>query len=211
VTTFLALRTQCASRYRDTNNNVVSDTQWKDYVNQAYQEANAFTPLWPWLETSEQTMTITPPSRSSALPADVFQVNWVYDTTDNLELIPQEGRGDQWRNQNLRTDTGTPVSYRLRNATIEVFPIPTAVTTIVAECNLMPIRLSADGDLPVWPANWHELLIPGALALAFLDDGNTEFHQAQDQRFRRQLGEMQAALLSFRTETYTAVRDSFWG
>lgn len=209
MTTFAALRTQCATRFRDAANAVVTDIVWKDYVNQAYQEANAASPLWPWLETSEQTVTVTGGQRSGTLPTDVLQVNWVYDTTNNQYLRPQEGRGEQWK-QGLRTDSGLSASYRLRSNTIELFPLTAATVTLVAECVLMPVRMSADGDLPVWPANWHELLIPGALALAFLDDGNAEFHKLNDDRFRRQLDEMKNAILAFRTSEMVPVHDNFW-
>lgn len=211
MTAFSALRTTCALRYRDIGLNVITDAQWKEYVNQAYQKVNAFSPTWPWLETSEQTVTINAGVRSAALPTDVFQVNWVYDTTDNLRLIPQEGRGDQWRSQNLRTDTGVPVSYRLRAGNIEVFPLPTANTTIVMECVLLPSRLSADGDLPVFPSNWHEILVPGALALAYLDDGNSEWYKTHYAQFQEELVAMRNAIQSFRTEAFVPIRDVFWG
>lgn len=209
MTTFVALKAQAAARWRDANNDVIGDTQWGEYINQAYQHANTSSPLWPWLETSEQTVTVTPPSRAGTLPTDVLQVNWLYDTTNNYRMIPQEGRGDQWRNANLRTDTGSPVTYRMRASTFEVFPAPTAVTTYVAECVVMPARL-AGSDLPVWPSHFHELLLDGALALAFLDDGNTEFHAANWGKFEQSVKNMLATILLFRDETNTPIRDVWW-
>lgn len=209
MTTFVNLRAQCATRFRDAANAVVTDLVWKDYVNQAYQEVNADTPLWPWLETSEQTVTVAANTRGIALPTDIVQVNWAYDSTDDYRLRPQEGRGDPWHVA-LRSTTGLPLAYRLRAGNIELFPTPTASTTVILEGVLMPAKLVNDGDTPVWPSNFHELLIPGALALAFLDDGNAEFHDKQDARFRRQIAAMKAAILAFRTETNVPIRDTLW-
>lgn len=209
MTTFANLRTQCATRFRDASNAVITDAVWKDYVNQAYQEANAHSPLWPWLETSEQTVTVAANTRGIALPADIIQVNWAYDSTDDYRLRPQEGRGDPWHTM-LRSTVGLPLTYRVRASNIEIFPMPTTNTVVIVEGMLMPARMVNDGDVPVWPSNFHEALIPGALALAFLDDGNSEFATAQDNRFQRQIASMLTAVLAFRTEQNVPIRDTMW-
>jgi hypothetical protein len=210
VSTFLQLRTQCAARFRDTGFTIVADAQWKEYVNQAYQWANTYSPLWPWLETASATVTVLSGTRGIALPADTVQVNWAYDTTDNYRLIPQEGRGDPWRNANLATDTGSPVTYRIRNGTIEVFPLPTQNTIITIEAVTMPVRMVADGDVPVWPTHFHEVLLDGAVSLAYLDDGNAEFQGILWGKFQAGVKDMLQTLLLFRTETNPPIRDVFW-
>ena len=107
MTTATNLGVQAATRFRDPNNDVISAGQWLAYLNQAYGDVNTSTPLWPWLESSEQTLSLTAGNRSVSLPTNVFNVNWVYNTTDDERLIPQEGRGDQWTaGRVIRSTTG---------------------------------------------------------------------------------------------------------
>lgn len=209
MTTFAALKTQAATRWRDASNAVIGDTQWGEYINQAYQHANTSSPLWPWLEVAPASVTVLANTNSIALPTDTVQVNSVYNTTDNYRMIPDDGRGDQYRSGFLRTDTGQPVIYRIRSGTLEVMPMPTANTTFELEAVTMPVRLTGTNS-PVWPSHFHEALLDGALALAFLDDGNTEFHNTNWAKFEQSIKNMLNTVLMFRTEANYAIRDRFW-
>lgn len=143
MTTATALVTAAGVRFKDPDNRVISAATWLTYLNQAYNEVNKASPLWPWLESSEETLSFTAGNRIAALPADVFQVNWAYDVTDDYRLVDQQGRGDQWHQDHLRSETGQPVTYRIRNSKMELFPIPLANTTVVCECVEYPGALSA--------------------------------------------------------------------
>ena len=141
MTTASTLIAQAAVRYKDPSNAVISAGQWLQYLNQCYSDVNEASPLWPWLESAEETVTVLAGQRSGALPANVFQVNWAYDTTDDYRLVDQQGRGDQWHQDHLRSETGQPVTYRLRANVLELFPAPLVNTTVVCECVEYPADL----------------------------------------------------------------------
>lgn len=141
MTTAAALITQASARYKDPNNAVISVGQWLQYLNQCYSDVNEASPLWPWLESAEETVTVLAGTRGIALPANVFQVNWAYDSTDDYRLVDQQGRGDQWHQDHLRSETGQPVTYRIRGNNIELFPKPLVDTVVVCECVEYPADL----------------------------------------------------------------------
>lgn len=143
MTTATALCTQAANRFKDPNNRVISATQWLAYLNQCYSDVNESSPLLPWLEQAEALVSVTAGSRSGNLPANTLTINWAYDVTDDYRLIGQEGRGDQWHQDHLRSETGQPVTYRLRGGTIELFPTPSITTSVAVECMTAPGDLNA--------------------------------------------------------------------
>ena len=287
MTTASALCAQAAVRFKDPNNRVISANEWLNYLNQCYKQVNSATPLWPWLESSEQLITVLSGARSAALPTDVVGINWVYNTTSDYRMVPQEGRGDQWHQDHLRSEVGQPVTYRLRSGNLEVFPAPDSMNVIFAvECTMYPAALNAavevatsvaggaagnltvagiavgdvlqsvvgvktsdqsvhdftsefsifaantitntggtsstgyvlivtysapsSSDSPIYPTVYHEDLIEGMLALAYLDDGTTAQYQAYWVMFQARIKQMLGDVLLSRTETNVPIRDTFW-
>jgi hypothetical protein len=209
MTTAANLGVRASIRFKDPGFKVVSAAAWLSYCNEAYGMFNQFSPLWPWLETAEQTLSFTANNRSVALPTDVLNVNWAYDVTDDYRLIDQMGRGDFFHQDHLRSEIGQPVTYRVRGATMELNPTPNANTTVVAECVLQPADL-ASGDSPVFPAAFHDTLIDEMLAAAYLDDGLPSLAAVHDKRFNDALKDIRNTLLMARTETNQPIRDTFW-
>lgn len=286
MTTASALATRASIRFRDPGFAVIANSQWLAYLNEAYNRVNAASPLWPWLESTVQTLSFTAGNRSVALPTDVIGVNWAYDSTDDYRLIDQMGRGDFFHQDHLRSETGQPVTYRVVGSTMELNPTPLTNTTVVVECILMPSALAADtistfeatggaagnitatgvavGDTllavggvktadqtyfdfssqfsitaanvinnsagtattgyklvvvwrtlsssasPIFPSAFHDVLIEGALAAAYLDDGNFRAHDKCESRFSDRIKSMLASVQLSRTETNQPIRDTFW-
>lgn len=209
MTTATALGARAAERFKDPSNNVVTAAQWLSYCNEAYDQLNAYSPLWPWLETSEQTLSFTANVRSATLPTDVLAVNWAYDSTDDYRLIDQMGRGDFFHQDHLRSEVGQPVTYRVRASTMELNPTPAVATTVVAECVLVPAAL-AGGDTPVFPRAFHNVLIDGMLSAAYIDDGNPVQAKTYEERFQNRMKQMMNSILAARTEGNQPIRDTFW-
>jgi hypothetical protein len=170
---FSAIRTYAATRFRDPSNIIVTDTQWKDYVNTAYGDVLTRLPYAPWNEASA-TVALSAASRTGALPTDVFKVTAVYDATDQFPLVPLEGRNQVFQEYPQQTETGQPMHYRLLGGNILVYPIPEAATNLTVEYLKMPADMSADADVPAFPSQWHDALVSGAVALAYRDDGNMQ-------------------------------------
>lgn len=71
-------------------------------------------------------------------------------------------------------------------------------------------RTASGSGSPVWPSQYHDILIPGALAQAFLDDGNVSQAAEYEKRFDAAVAGMRATVLLSRTETNQYIRDTFW-
>lgn len=200
-----------ARRFTDVPAAVVTAAQWLEYLNQTYNEINSATPLWPWLESSVITLAVSGgANQSGALQSDVWQVNWVYNTTDDYPLVPVEGRGAQWYQGFLRTAVGSqPTTYRLRGTTIELFPSSSSTVNIVYEAIIFPAVLAAGGT-PVFGQQYDSLLVDGMLAKAYADDGNKDWFQLHQGHFNDRLKQMLNNVLFARTENNVPIRDSFW-
>lgn len=286
MTTATDLCTQAAARFKDPDNRVISASQWLQYLNQAYKKANTSSPLLPWLVSAEETVSVIAGARSGALPSNVFNVNWVYDVTNDRPLKNVDEVGAQWMTLG-RLDTGPPQFYRVRNGNIEVFPLPEAATSLRAECIEYPAALSAltytktsaagaaagavtvtgvaVGDSlvyvlkvveanpptvtdltseftvtgtntinntggtssagetlavgytrqsgtgsPVYPATFHEDLLDGMLALAYIDDGSPEQYKGYQQAFDKAVARMNLDILSHQAQRQPGVNDTFF-
>jgi hypothetical protein len=293
MSTASQLATRCDTRFKGGTNSVISVGEWLAYLNEAYDKVNRFSPNWPWLETSEQTLTVPDSgvvgaiaNRSAALPADVLAVAYAYDVTDDYRLIDQQAAGDFYHQDHLRSEVGQPVTYRLRGSTLELNPTPLVATTVVIQAVLLPSALAADtvltfeatggvagniaatgvnvGDTllavggvktadqtyhdftaefsitgtnvinnsggtnstgyklvvvwkslssvasPVWPSQYHDILIDGAMAQAYLDDGNPGQGDKYQTLFQAGITGMLTQLGQSRTETNSVIRDTFW-
>lgn len=172
------MRTYAASRFRDTGNVVVLDTDWKNYINDAYHLMLSAVPLWPW---NEATTTLTVPGNSSlvyplnrsvALSLDTWQVLAVWDITNQFPLVPLEGRDQVYSEYPQQLEVGQAMHYRVFNNLLEVYPAPQVATQYLVETIVKPGDLVADSDLPVFPAQYHTDLVAGAVSLAYEDDGD---------------------------------------
>jgi hypothetical protein len=210
VSTHDALIDMAEDRFGDTSNNVVTAATWSTYLNTAYQFANGRTPLWPWLEAQSTSVTVTAGSRSAALPADTFQVHSVYNLTNDFPLVPLADRRQQQDSWVLgSTERGTPSHYRLRNATIELFPLAEANTNLQIEyvANVADLATTAE---PAWPEQFHRILVTGMLALAYQDDGNLKQYEQRWAHFNAEVDNMLRSVLAFRSEQNYPIVDDWY-
>lgn len=204
-----AIQAVCVARFRDSSNVIVSAADWQRYMNEVIRKVNGSTPLWPWLQTStDASLSVTAGSRSTALPTDVLQVNSVYDDTNNQPLTSFMGRSGHWAEVSP-TEVGLPVYYRVRGSNLEVYPLPETTTTLRVEVLTWPGDVACSAE-PPWPETFHYLVVEGALALAYQDDGNMAWHDAHWSKFEAGLAEMKMAILQFQQQGYTQIRDTWW-
>jgi len=82
------------------------------------------------------------------------------------------------------TVTGSPRCYYLTaGQTIAVFPVNTQSITV--RYYRVPADLSADADVPVVPARFHELIVLGALRRAALEESDGPDYQSFDAEWQR--------------------------
>lgn len=205
------LISRCKSRFRDPNGDIYDTTAWTNYLNEAYRDVWGASPFWPWRETeSRSTLTVTSGSRSVSLPTDATRVTAVRNATDDILMTAVDDRETQWVLDPEDDDEGTPWYYRVRASTIEVFPLPTQDTVLDVDYFSGFTALSGNSDEPSFPEQFHTVLIFGALAYAYEDDGNFDAATVQKQRYEAKLQEMRVELLSGNQDRYPGITDTFF-
>lgn len=212
MSTFLQIRQRCAARFSDGSNDIVLDATWKDYVNGRYRNVQAAHPYWPFMESRSTSISIAAGVRSANLTTDGWRVSAVWSSTDGMPLTPLEGRA-AYRTLFPLGDSeapGIPAFYRLKANALEVYPLPQVSTTFQVDLWLPAANLTADGDLPIFPSQYHDILVSGALSDAYLDDGNYKAHDVHEGRYKELLGAMMFDLLGPRNERNYEIVDDWY-
>lgn len=205
-----SLVTRCETRFGDTGHAIVSAADWLQYLQDAYDDGNTYSPFWPWNELRKSDFSLAAGANTIALTSYGSRVLSVHNVTDMYPLTPLEAHAT-WRTQYPTTDQGSPVNYRMFAQTLEVYPIPDHAITVAVEYYGNPTALDTSSVNPVWPDAFCGALVDGALALAYLDDGNEKFAMDCKQKFDEAMVKMEETLLSgTRHETYPRVTDEFW-
>ena len=200
------LVTRCETRFQDVDNHVFSSDEWKAYLDDAYSEVLAYHPRWPFLEARATNLVVSSGTNSVDLPAGVWRVAAVFNATNEFPMSQIDGRGEY--RQHFPDDTpGHPSVYQVRANKLEVFPYASADTTLHVDHFVHPAGLTADDDEPVFPRPYHRILVDGALAMAYSDDGNQESAGIAQQRFMAGIERLKDDLFDARTEFYPIVQD----
>lgn len=210
MSTFLQLRTRASIRFGDAAFALVTDATWKNYINETYRRVISEEALFPNREIETTTLASVALTRAIALPTDSTRVLSVHDHTNFVKLEPIEGVAEHLRLYATQTEDGVPVSYRVRNGNLLLYPLPTSIYTYWVEYLGRPADLSADADLPAFPSQYHDILVEGALADAYADDGNEKQYLLHDNRFKELFSAMRLDLLGERTERYYEPTDNFY-
>lgn len=198
-------------RFGDQSNQVYAVGYWNNRLQEAYRRVHGSSPFWPWLENRNSAVSITANTNSAALPTDFRRALAVFNSTDMIPMVELTGKREYRRLYPAGiVSTGVPIHYRFQANTIEVFPTPTATTTIALDFAAKPGTFSNDTDIPEWPEDWHDLLTEYAIAYAYLDDGNLDQYQAHMSVFTTQLGELTRAVLEARGDGYPQIDDNWF-
>lgn len=206
-----ALVARAETRFRDTANDTYSPTEWADYVNDAYLDVLTATPWWPFHEALSAPLVVAAQATGVALPADVWRVDAVYNLTDDYPLVPSQGRSEHLYSfpGPGETEFSIPTHYRIRNNRLLVYPNPARATTLHVEYR-EPVAILGATDEPVFPVQYHHMLVEGALGRAYMDDGNPGMSESHMSRFGMLLNQMMDDLLVTRSEAYHELVDT-WG
>jgi hypothetical protein len=207
MSTRATIRTRAAARFGDPSFSVVSSSTWNDHISDAEADVYAASPWWPWNEMRTASLS-APTTGLVTLPTDAWRVNSVYDLTDDYPLVPLEGRGDYLNYfSQVASALSQPTNYRLRGSTLEVLPHPQVTTALAIEYMGPPSLMTADGDVPEFPPHYHQILVSGALARAYEDDGNTQQAQLHWAKFTALLEQLKDDMLQTRSESYHGIQD----
>lgn len=204
-----AIRDAAEARFSDSSNVIYTEAEWLEYINDRYQEVWGATPFWPF-RRSHATVSVTAGSRaSSALSNGVWQVESVLDSTNDNRLLPLRSRSDLARIDPAETSSGPPQFYRLFSNTLEVWPTPDTTVSLKVDVLLQGTDLAAS-DSPAFPAQYHRMLVDGALASAYADDGNAQMAKYYEDRFAGKLAQMMVDLLGHQEEGNYVIQDDYW-
>lgn len=164
----------------------------KRLINEAYRSICSTEP-WPFLYA-------TASGNSPLTIADVRQVRTVKDSTNGREL---KFRSEEWLRSYFSdlTASGSP-QYWYWNTTGQVAVLPVQTVVLQVPYLKRPTLLSAAGDTPLLPDEWHTLIIKGAALKANLYKDNTGADGAKllRQEYDRELAEMRDALFPRQSE-----------
>lgn len=184
-----------------------------NYINDGYSKVIGANPYWPFKDTLDAAsdMIVTPPLNAVTLPTDAFEVLGILNTTDGIPMREITGRKSWMQMFPLQSDTpGPPLYYRLFNNTIQVFPYPSQATQLRVEYKVRPGRFASASDVPVFPSEFHGMLVEYIMALAYQDDGNPQQATAHMAVFEERLAEMKADLLGPRGDSYAQIDDDLF-
>ena len=147
-------------------------------INSGYEE---IADLTEWHETS-RTVTITPPTRYTSLfsavaatgviqTSQILSIVKVYDSTRRVWLEPISPALLDAANPTWELARGAPYYYMVRGAFwFGVWPFPNTTSSYTVYTREVPygatvdtVPLSADGDTPGFPADWHGALVDYAV------------------------------------------------
>lgn len=214
----LAMRTRCEERFRDPANDIVTAAEWDSYLNEAYSDVQSQTDLWPSYEATAD-VTVSAGTASPTITDEPWTVRSVFNVTDDIVMTPLSGLttpirrfGDGAGPTPDASDQGEPRWYRMFGKSLEVFPRPAKDTTIRVEYTASLVEeLSLDGDVPTHlPQSFHRMLIEGALARAYEDDGNANQARLHWDHYMTYLRRLPGHLLMSRTESNVPIMDTLW-
>lgn len=157
----------------------------KRWLNQSYQELCA-AHEWPFLELGDASgaapLTIT----------DLMHVLAVTDTTGGVRSLVHKDRRNLVRSYGDLTAVGTPTWFYFTNNSVRTYP--TSADTIAVHYLKVPTELVNDGDEPIVPDRFQDLIIDGAMRRAYKDSDNFESVPALREIWEVDVGAMIQAL-----------------
>lgn len=186
--TFKELQEETAGRgFSDLFTDATQLPRLKRWINQAYRELCEAHP-WPFLEATKEGTT-------PLEIADLGHVRGVANKTVNgppLTFIDRR-QVAEW-DPTLATQGRAEYWYLEGETSLRVYPAEPA-STFVIRYTKSPAKLVADGDLPVVPEQYQDMLVDGATVRALKNRDNYEAAQFVRQEWKLGLATMRHALL----------------
>ena len=142
-----------------------------DFINQAYRRVHG-QERWKFLEKQNSTLFTVFNTPNYNLPMtdwrnlDAVRIQVVNDQHfDNLKFLPEQMFRDYYH---VDRDASNPFYWTLMDQQLWFYPVPDQAYQVVIDYIMEPPDLVADGDQPVIPLPYQDILVWGAIkALAF--------------------------------------------
>jgi hypothetical protein len=172
--------------YTDLVTDPTQQPRLKRWVNQAYREITD-TAHWPFLEATKEGV-------APLTISDLGHVLSVTNKTSDTTLAFLDRRTAVGFDPALN-DTGTAEYwFREGETSLRVYPLDSSSTLVVRYVKVPP-ELSAEGDVPLIPAAYQDLIVDGATVRALKNRDNYEAAQFVRQEWKSGIALMKQALL----------------
>ncbi len=141
-----------------------SSTKSKEFVNRAYLEM-ALQYRFHETEVTDTSISTVASTVSVAIPTSARRIISVRDTTNKILL---KKRDIEWyESQDQSSDAESVPEYWIRYAALLLlWPTPNSVNALQIRYLKLPTALSADGDTPDYPSEWHPVIMLLASSMA---------------------------------------------
>jgi hypothetical protein len=175
------MRTEVKARGYD----YVPDSRINQWLNWALLEICRYMP-WPFLETSV----------TGASPLTITDLGSILSVVGSLSDVPLQAVD---RRQVLISDddlneTGNPAFFWLEGNTLNVWP-GSSTDTVTVQYIRVHYQLAVDIDTPLVPADYHELIVDGAVLRAQKDNDNYDSYQVSRQVWQSELDLMVQSIM----------------
>lgn len=135
------------------------------------------------------TVTTVAGTTAYSLPGDFIRVEAVIDQTSGNSFLLDPRPAEHLRDLSF---SGRPQYYSLGAEGLLVWPNPDAAYTLEARYFKNPPQMSADGDVPGIPGDYHDLLVSYALSRAYRSEDDAQMSTFHYNEFMRDLLQMAA-------------------
>lgn len=139
-------------------------------------------------------------------PTNSARIRFVWDTTRQVRLLPVSLR--EMDNSGL-PGTGPPQYYALEGSNFHIWPTPDGIYNLETRFWLMPQPLVNDADVPVFPADYHNLLVRYTTAECYKSEDDFGTAAQWEADFEKDLARFMADQKFPDSETPDVVK-SFW-
>lgn len=194
--TFLELQDDALERLdHSTSGSTAARTRIKRFINKTYRRLCARPGIAEFLRYSTTTIPVVASTKTYTVTA--AKVRNIYDTTNQVNLVPLASIDSIRALDPGETLTGIPTNYVLVQRTsttwsVRLWPTPSANATLQVDIEAAITELSADGDIPIIPQAFHDLLSLGARI--------EEYELKDDSRRRAAIEEFEFGVRELRTD-----------
>lgn len=134
-----------------------SSAKSKEFVNRMYRQLARSYRFYE-LDSTDTSKATVAGTATVAIPTGAREIVSVRDTDNRVKLVK---RDIEWyENQDQSSDVqGVPEYWIRYGSNILFWPTPDGAYDLQIRYMALPALLSADGDTPVYPADWHEVIV----------------------------------------------------
>lgn len=167
---------------------------------------------WAFLE-KEATVTCTPNqnAQSYSTITDLLLFSAIRITGQpNLENREPQVMRDMI-SEDLTPHIGTPRYWSLIAGQIYLYPAPSQAFTLTVDYIYSPPDLAVAGDTPVFPAQFHDVLVYGAAWLYAQRERDIYSSETWQAEYTRRLMRMRQSYNLRQTQTASEIKKGYWG